>query len=148
MNAMASQITCVSVVYSTVVSDADPRIHQSSASLAFVRGIHRWPVNSPPKRLVTRTMFPFDDVIMKELTKDTDSSPVRANYGVNFVNSGYLHFYFCPVCAVNTSVQFWTAVSLKTRNVLFGLISLHISVWKSFIIFFALEYYDSTTNQN
>ena len=32
--------------------------------LAFVRGIHRWPVNFPHKRPVTRKMFPFDDVIM------------------------------------------------------------------------------------
>ena len=38
--------------------------HQSSASLAFVRGIHRLPVNSPHKWPVTRKMFPFDDVIM------------------------------------------------------------------------------------
>ena len=39
----------------------------SSASLAFVRGIHRWPVNSPHKWPVTRKMFPFDDVIMNML---------------------------------------------------------------------------------
>ena len=38
--------------------------HQSSASLAFVRGIHRGPVNSPHKGPVTRKMFPFHDVIM------------------------------------------------------------------------------------
>ena len=38
--------------------------HQSSASLAFVRGIHRWPVNSPHKGPVTRNYFPYDDVIM------------------------------------------------------------------------------------
>ena len=38
--------------------------NQSSASLAFVRGIHRWPVNSPAQGLVTRKMFPFDNVIM------------------------------------------------------------------------------------
>ena len=61
---MASQITSLMVVYSTVYSDADQRKHQSSASLAFVRGIHRWPVNSPHKGPVTRKMFPFDDVIM------------------------------------------------------------------------------------
>ena len=41
------------------------RKHQSSASLAFVRGIHRRLVNSPPKMPVTRKVFPFDDVIMK-----------------------------------------------------------------------------------
>ena len=45
-------------------SDADQRKHQSSASLAFVWGIHRGPVNSPHKWPVTRKMFPFDDVIM------------------------------------------------------------------------------------
>ena len=33
-------------------------------SLAFVRGIHRRPANSPHKWPVTRKMFPFDDVIM------------------------------------------------------------------------------------
>ena len=64
MSAIASQITGVSVVSSTACSDADQRKHQSSASLAFMRGIHRWPVNSPHKRPVTRKMFPFDDVIM------------------------------------------------------------------------------------
>ena len=51
------------IVYSTVYSGADQRKHQSSASLAFVRRIHRWPVNSPHKEPVTRKMFPFDDVI-------------------------------------------------------------------------------------
>ena len=47
------------------IQGADQRKHQSSASLAFVRGIHWWPVNSPHKGLVTRNMFPFDDVIMR-----------------------------------------------------------------------------------
>ena len=65
MGAMASQINSLTIVYSSVYSDADQRKHQSSASLAFVRGIHRWPVNSPHKWPVSRKMFPFDDVIMK-----------------------------------------------------------------------------------
>ena len=43
---------------------SDQRKHQSSASLAFMRGIHRWPMNFPHKRPVTRKMFPFDNVIM------------------------------------------------------------------------------------
>ena len=64
MSVMTSQITSLTIVYSTVYSGADQRKHQSSASLAFVRGIHRWPVNSPHKWPVTRKMFPFDDVIM------------------------------------------------------------------------------------
>ena len=65
MSTMASQITSLTIVYSNVYSGAHQRKHQSSASSAFVRGIHRWPVNSPNKGPVTRKMFPFDDVIMK-----------------------------------------------------------------------------------
>ena len=61
---IASQITSLTIVHSTVYSDADQRKHQSSASLAFVWEIHRGPVNSPHKWPVTRKMFPFDDVIM------------------------------------------------------------------------------------
>ena len=64
MSTMASEITSLMIVYSTVYSGADQRKHQSSASLAFVRGIHRWPVNSPHKGPVTRNIFLFDDVIM------------------------------------------------------------------------------------
>ena len=63
MGAMAFQIISLTVVYSTVYSDADQRKHQSSASLVFVPGIHRGPVNFPHKWPVTRKMFPFDDVI-------------------------------------------------------------------------------------
>ena len=62
MCAIASQITSLTIVYSTVSSDADQRKHQSSASLTFVRGIHRGPVNSPYKLPVTRKMFPFGTV--------------------------------------------------------------------------------------
>ena len=63
MGTNASQITSLAVVYSTVYSGADQR-KQSSASLAFVWGIHRRPVNSPHKWPVTRKILPFDDVIM------------------------------------------------------------------------------------
>ena len=64
MGYMASQITSLTIVKWTVYSGGDQRKHQSSASLAFVRGIHRWPVSSPHKWPATRRMFPFDDVIM------------------------------------------------------------------------------------
>ena len=57
MSAMASQFTSISSVYSIVCSGADKRKNQSSASLAFVMGIHRWPLNSPHERPVTRKMF-------------------------------------------------------------------------------------------
>ena len=64
MSLMASQITSLTIVYSTVYSGTDQRKHQSPASLAFVWRIHRAPVNSPHKWPVTRKMLPFDDVIM------------------------------------------------------------------------------------
>ena len=61
MGTVASQISSPTIVYSI-----DQRKHQSFASLAFVQGIHRWPVNSTHKGPVTRKIFPFDDVIMIE----------------------------------------------------------------------------------
>ena len=64
IGAMASQITRLTIVYTNVYSGLDQRKYLSSALLAFVQGIHRWPVNSPRKWPVTRKMFSFDDVIM------------------------------------------------------------------------------------
>ena len=46
MIAMASQIFGALMFCLTVCSGADQRKHQSSESLVFVRGIHRWPMNS------------------------------------------------------------------------------------------------------
>ena len=79
MGGIASQITSLTIVYSIVYLDADQRKHQSSASLAFVWGIHRGPVNSPHKWPVTRKMFPFDDVIMG----DANSLRSREPHGVS-----------------------------------------------------------------
>ena len=78
MGMMAPQITSVSIVYSTVCSAAYQIKHQSSTSVAFVRGIHRWPVNSPHKGPVTRKMSPFDDFIM------------------------FVHIFICPLVGFHT----------------------------------------------
>ena len=64
MGTMVSQITGVSIVCSVVCSGSDQRKHQSSASMAFVRGFHRGPVDPSHKGSVTLKMFPFYDVIM------------------------------------------------------------------------------------
>ena len=64
MSMMASQITRVSIVCSTICWGADQRKHQSFTSLTFVREIHQWLVDSPHKGPVTWKMFPFDDIIM------------------------------------------------------------------------------------
>ena len=84
MSLMVSEITSLTIVYSTVYSGADQRKHQSSASLAFVRGIHRGPV--------TRKMFPFDDVIMvgKNDRRQTATNHNKAQTVCRF--SGYAVF--------------------------------------------------------
>ena len=64
MSVMVSQITSLKSFYLNVYSGVDKRKHLSSASLAFVQGIHPWPVNSPHKGPAKWKMFPFDDVIM------------------------------------------------------------------------------------
>ena len=96
MGAVPSQITSLAIVYSTVYTVADQRKHQSSASLAFVRGIHRWPVNSPHKWPVARKMFPFDDVTiwvssMSILEKTDVITAPHSNQSVNW--------YCTNVCA-------------------------------------------------
>ena len=96
MGAIASQITSLTIVYSTVYSGADQSKHQSSASLAFVWGIHRGPVNSPHKWSVTRKMFPFDDVIMSN-SKGLDDS-IRA--------------YFFPIL----TFKFWICIAYWMYN--------------------------------
>ena len=81
MGAMTSQITSLAIVYSTVYSGADQRKDQSPASLVFVRGIHRWPVNSPHKWPVTRKKSPFDDVIMLEFNDNVGHGSWWRIYG-------------------------------------------------------------------
>ena len=89
MGEMASQITSPPILYLSVYSGADQRKHQSSASLAFVRGIHRRPVNFPHKGPVTRKTFPFDDVIMNKIvcpeqhTERIDDSPLAKLWTVS-----------------------------------------------------------------
>ena len=65
MGSMASQMTSLTIVSSSLYSGADQRKHRSSASLALCGEFrYRGPVNSPHKWPVTRKSIPFDDVIM------------------------------------------------------------------------------------
>ena len=64
MTTIASQITSLTVVYSTVYSDADQSKHQKLRVTGLCVGNSPGPVNSPHKGPVTRKMFPLDDVIM------------------------------------------------------------------------------------
>ena len=96
MGAIASHITSLTIVYSNVYSDADQRNHQSSASLAFVRGIQRGPVNSPLKWPVTRKMFPLDDVISCDRCILTVTLPTLKRTHIGFQLSTLAKT--CPNC--------------------------------------------------
>ena len=101
MGSMASQLTSLSIVYPTVYSDTDQRKHQSSASLVFVLGIQRWPVNSPHKGPVTRKMFPVDDVFMirckiRWLPHQSVDSIAKFHVQTLEVASFLVLWWFCP----------------------------------------------------
>ena len=119
MSAIASQITSLTIVYSIVYLGADQRKHQSSASLAFVRGIYRWPVNSPHKGPVTRKMFPLHDVIMTELfitahvdvlaPKGAKPSAYRAwikNYTHTYTYT-HIYIYFFASMVINVPLSLY-----------------------------------------
>ena len=93
MGAIASQITSLIIVYSTVYSDAVQRKYQSSASLAFVWGLPRGPINSPHKWPVTRKMFPFGDVIMEITSLSMIKMVINSNYPLS-KNSMSFALYF------------------------------------------------------
>ena len=104
MNAIASQIICISVVCSTVCSGADEIKHQSSASVPFVRGIPQWPVDSPHKGPVTRKMFPIDDVVMVNAQfwlVTRHQLMVCWHFVITSYRSLYTHasVLFCPLCS-------------------------------------------------
>ena len=126
MNAMASQITSLAIVYSTVYSGANQRKHKSSASLAFVRGIHRWPVNSPHKGPVTRKMFSFDDIIMfvrmESQVKLLALEPVKYSWRMRIKSTGIKTHYNTPMWHFGPCVTFrpWQCHFLDLAMCLFG----------------------------
>ena len=94
MSAMVSQITGVSIDCLINYSGADQRKYKSSASLAFVRGIHQWPVNFPHSGPVTRKMISFDDVIMCLLCKTSDCDSWRRTQNIEWYMTSHEWQYF------------------------------------------------------
>ena len=109
MGTMTYQITGLMSVYSTDYSGADQRKHQSSASLARVRRIHRWTVNSPHKGPVTRKIFPFDDVIMICFNWNCGNSTHQ--YVLLDIISCYR-----TTCISSQTVKIWIKRSISTRR--------------------------------
>ena len=131
MSAMTSQTSGVSVIYSIVCSGENQRNHQSSASLPFVRGIHRPPVNSLHKGPVTWKTFPFDYVIMKD---EEGAWEIYAT-GMQGFGSWYHiqrnHSFMALVIAMKTHrcVFFGPSLSDKTSLSHPVLIQTRVAVW-------------------
>ena len=116
LGAMASQITSLTIIWWTVYSDQ--RKHQSPAWLAFVQGIHRWPVNSPHKGPVTRKMFPFDDVIMLELqyiSRNIRPVQVHTVQG-HFTDTWAIVFIIAPFQLTNPE-EHWSMYPTNTTRI-------------------------------
>ena len=87
---------CLLNVYSNADQSKHQSKHQRSASLAFLRGIHRGPVNSPHKWPVTRNMFPFEDVIMNSQIRPMHENGHRGRDKVHMVQvqSKFIYLVF------------------------------------------------------
>ena len=104
-------------------SGVDQRKHQSSTSLAFVRGIHWWPVNSQHNRPVTRKILPSDDVIMWNGHTRHENNSLQNRVHI-----------LCDILSVSTnilSILLWSKLWVSTKmNGL--LIILYISRFQTF----------------
>ena len=125
MASMVSQITSLTIVYLAVYSGADQRKHQNSVSLAFVRGIHQGPVNSPHKWPVTRKMFPFDDVIMNisQITQSMCSrgmckNPKRVILTVRSAAAIKRNFHWIWMTSKNLYWNDWSRISERRKMII------------------------------
>ena len=100
MGTVESLITSLTIVYTTVYSDADQSKLQSSASLAFVWGIHWGQVNSLHKWPVTWKMFPFDDVIMELNSISWTHMSFNINY-VTLVSNCFMTYDLCFILVIS-----------------------------------------------
>ena len=144
---MASQLNSLTIVYSAVYSGADQRKHQSSASLTFVRGLHRWPVNSPRKESVTRKIFPPDDVIMWWSSSGSSQKCLcevlisRCKKGAYATVCGKISKRLITGCVLKKMCVIGLGIkgAVKTACTFFGVI-ICISNWYDFWVHFEYKY--------
>ena len=129
MGTMASLITSLTSVYSAVHSVADQRKHQSSASLAFVRGNHRRPVNSPHKWPVTRKMFLFDDVIVRACWLNISAPELAPHCACRCSGTvpGYRQCWTSLLCTIISMVASFVLWVLVISNVFVSIISFRMT---------------------
>ena len=113
-------------------SVANQRKHQVSTSLASVRGIYRWPVNSPHKGPVTRKMCPFDDVIMLVATFIIRTAKGQKNSGIENEQAVWIFIGQPEKVVLNSS---WRSNSwLLKRDILVCFIVFHIKSLYLFVV--------------
>ena len=151
MGTIVSQITSLTIVYSTVYSGADQRKYQSSASLAFVRGIHQGLVNSPHKWPVTLKNVPIwwchhvmDDSCLENINIIICMWHVAWCYDifqklwrpfrVRFTILWYLYF---SLILIFSGVYGWIFEALMTW-------SLHVKFGYYFILFYDFTYFKAS----
>ena len=104
MTMMASQITSLTVVYSTVYSDADQRKHQSSASLAFLWGIHR-------DRWIPRTKGQLRGKCFHLMTSSWDFYPAHS-ISYHYIKPVFIRHATTTDARTHTCVQTWQQVCM------------------------------------
>ena len=115
------------------MTGADQRKHQSSSSLAFVRGIRRWPVNSPHKGPVTRKMFPFDDVIMpiQYLRRCLIFLWIQKHWGLNKMGCRFTGDIFRFILLKNHVWFIWISIKLISVGSMGNTRALaHVMAWR------------------
>ena len=153
MGAMVSQITSLTIGYSTVYSGTGQRKPQSSASLGFVRWIHRWSVNSPHKWPVTRKMFPVDDVIMQEgeiwgICCESEVWPTFTIFNVLILQlfMSYLCKFLCFLCSTLVIFLHYTFAFFYVLHLQFAMFYLGNFLFSTFAIIMqnAKSWYNGT----
>ena len=136
MGAIASQVTSLMIVYSSVYSDADQRKHQSSASLAL------GPVNSQHKWPVTRKMFPFDDVIMRT-NKMVSVCETKGPLYLTYYRLDISRYNITRYCTQHNKFDGKTSVRLRTHG-RYPYLSLTGEQWESSVSYLGNRYRERT----
>ena len=102
MSVMASQISGNSEGLFSSLFRLTSNKHQGLCYWPFVRGIHQWPVDSPPNGPVMRKVFPCHDLIMCWCNR---------RYYVGIVYSTYVH-----IIAGSVMMRHWLVLSNIVRQ--------------------------------
>ena len=127
---MMSQIAGVSVICSTICSDADQGKHQGSASLTFVKGIHRWwvvPVKRAsnaenvsiwwgPHVVVSSSRL---EMHLHQTTLDHQQAQCGQDKFQRYYIQEILMIFLCPTCAqynCSNVTNLYSVISEQTCN--------------------------------